>query len=282
MSQSAGSLSWVHCDICKNTAIDLKCMFHFTSCGRTVCNSCCSRLSDVACASCRGVCRTVAMNNKAPANALNMVKDISGQLKNVFKTLNWQERQKKSLVEHRVMVVEKLQKEERRQGEEIARVEEELQNRRAVLKKQEEQEAMLKAELNSLARVGVEGVRRDHGRQREIGYQGQPWLGGGPAQGLSPGGGRSSAFYKGPTQGLSPGGGAMSSAFYKGMAKHSPANSFLGERLDSSRRSVGSGGSRRSREDQNFLGSRPSEFMQMKTPAAWYKPGPLRHGPSPR
>ena len=32
------------------------------------------------------------------------------------------------------------------------------------------------------------------------------------------------------------GGGNMSSAFYKGMAEHSPANSFLGERLDSSRR----------------------------------------------
>ena len=175
------------------------------------------------------------MNNKAPTNVLNMVKDISGQLKTVFKTLNWQERQKKSLVEHRVMVVQKLQKEERRQSEEIARVEEELQNRRAVLKKQEEQEARLEAEIQSLTRGGVGGVRGDHGRQREIGYQGQPWMGGGPAQGLSPGGGRSSAFYKGPTQSGSPGG-AMSSAFYKGMAKHSPANSFLGERLDSSRR----------------------------------------------
>ena len=175
------------------------------------------------------------MNNKAPASVLNMVKDISGQLKGIFKSLSWQERQKRSLVESRVMVVGKLEKEERRVSEEVARAEEQLQNRKAVLKKQEEREAMLKAELNSLTRGVVEGGRGGDGRQREIGHQGQPWLGG-PAQGLSPGGARSSAFYKGPMQGLSPGGGAMSSDFYKQMAKHSPANSFLGERLDSSRR----------------------------------------------
>ena len=214
----------------------------------------------------------MAVNNKAPASVLNCVKDISGQIKGVFKTLSWQERQKRSLVEHRVMGVEKLHKEERRVSEETARAEEQLQNRKAVLKNMEEREAVLKAELNSLTR-GVDGGR---GRQREIGHQGQAWLGG-PPRGLSPGGARSSAFYKGPTRGLSPGGGAMSSAFYKGMAKNSPANSFLGERLDSSRRwfyvedillktlprSVGSGGSRRSREDQNSLGSRPSEFLQV-------------------
>jgi len=219
------------------------------------------------------------MNNKAPSNVLDMVKDISGQLKSVFKTLNWQERQKRFLVEHRVMVVEKLSKEERRRNEEIARVEEQLQSRRAVLKKQEEQEALLKAELNSLTR-DVEGRRGS--REREISHQGQSWLAG-PAQGLSPGNARKSNHQGQPwlaTQGLSPGG-AMSSAFYKGMAKHSPANSFLGERLDSSRRSAGSGGSRRSREDQNSFGSR-AEFLQMKTPAAWYKPGPMRRGPSPR
>ena len=133
------------------------------------------------------------------------------------------------------MFVRQLEKDERKVSEEIARVEEQLQNRKAVLKKQEEQEAMLKAELDSLSRGGVEGGRGGDGRQREIGHQGQPWKGG-PAQGLSPGGARSSAFNRGPMQGLSPGGGAMSSAFYKGMAKLSPANSFLGERLDSSRR----------------------------------------------
>merc|ERR1712112_478009 len=208
-------------------------------------------------------------NNKAPTSVMNMVKDIGGQLKGVFKNLSWQERQKRSMVEHKMMVVEKLQKEERRVSEDVARTEEQLQNRKALLKKQEEQEAMLKAELNSmLARGVVDGGRGDGQRHRELGHQGQAWLGG-------------------PAQGLSPGGGAMSSAFYKGMAKLSPANSFLGERLDSSRRSVGSGaqwagGSRRSREDENSLRSGPSEFLQMKTPAAWYKPGPLRSGPSPR
>ena len=99
------------------------------------------------------------MNNKAPASVLNMVKDISGQLKGIFKSLSWQERQKRSLVESRVMVVGKLEKEERRVSEEVARAEEQLQNRKAVLKKQEEREAMLKAELNSLTRGVVEGGR---------------------------------------------------------------------------------------------------------------------------
>ena len=133
------------------------------------------------------------------------------------------------------MVVEKLGKEERRVSEEIGRVEEQLQSRRDVLLKQEKQEALLKAELNSLTR-GVEGGRGS--REREVSHQGQSWLEG-PAQGLSPGNARRSNHQGQPwqatTQGLSPGG-AMSSAFYAGMAKHSPANSFLGERLDSSRR----------------------------------------------
>ena len=176
----------------------------------------------------------MAMNNKTPTSVMNMVKDIGGQLKGVFKNLSWQERQKRSMVEHKMMVVDKLQKEERKVSEDVARTEEQLQNRKAVLKKQEEQEAMLKAELNSmLARGVVDGGTGDGQRHRELGHQGQAWLGG-PAQGLSPGGARSSAFYNGHTH--SPGGGAMSSAFYKGMAKLRPANSFLGERLDSSRR----------------------------------------------
>ena len=72
----------------------------------------------------------MAVNNKAPASVLNCVKDISGQIKGVFKTLSWQERQKRSLVEHRVMGVEKLLKEERRVGEETARAEDQLQNRK--------------------------------------------------------------------------------------------------------------------------------------------------------
>jgi len=117
------------------------------------------------------------------------------------------------------MFVRQLEKDERKVSEEIARVEEQLQNRKAVLKKQEEHEAMLKAELDSLSRGGVEGGRGGDGRQREIGHQGQPWKGG-PAQGLSPGGARSSAFNRGPMQSLSPGAGLLPSpCFYNFLAR---------------------------------------------------------------
>jgi len=161
----------------------------------------------------------VPVGKKTPASILNFVKEASGQVKAVFKTLSWQESQKKSLLEHRMMFVRQLEKDERKVSEEIARVEEQLQNRKAVLKKQEEHEAMLKAELDSLSRGGVEGGRGGDGRQREIGHQGQPWKGG-PAQGLSPGGARSSAFNRGPMQSLSPGAGLLPSpCFYNFLAR---------------------------------------------------------------
>ena len=146
----------------------------------------------------------MAVNNKAPANVLNMVKDISGQLKSVFKTLNWQESQKRSLVQHREEVLHKMEKHNARLDENLARVEEELQVRKAHLKKMEDREALLKAELNTLTRGNGGDGRGDRN------YQGR--------------------------MGGATGGGNMSSAFYKGMAEHSPANSFLGERLDASRR----------------------------------------------
>ena len=146
----------------------------------------------------------MAVNNKAPANVLNMVKDISGQLKSVFKTLNWQESQKRALVQHREEVLQKMEKQNARLDENLAGVEEELQVRKAHLKEMEDREALLKAELNKLTRGNGGDGRGERNYQSRMG---------------------------GAT-----GGGNRSSAFYKGMAEHSPANSFLGERLDSSRR----------------------------------------------
>ena len=60
-----------------------------------------------------------------------MVKDISGQLKSVFKTLNWQESQKRALVQHREEVLQKMEKHNARLDENLAGVEEELQVRKA-------------------------------------------------------------------------------------------------------------------------------------------------------
>ena len=103
------------------------------------------------------------MNPKAPSSVMNMVKDISGQLKDVFKTLRWQDGQKRELVEHRLKVVESLEKEEKHLERESARVEQELKERKAVLKKMEEREAQLRAELKTLTR-GAEKGREDHVR----------------------------------------------------------------------------------------------------------------------
>ena len=111
----------------------------------------------------------MAVNNKAPANVLNMVKDISGQLKSVFKTLNWQESQKRSLVQHREEMLHKMEKHNARLDENLARVEEELQVRRAHLKKMEDREALLKAELNTLTRGNGGDGRGDRNYQGRVG-----------------------------------------------------------------------------------------------------------------
>merc|ERR1719397_973350 len=106
-------------------------------------------------------------------------------------------------------------------------------------------EAQLKAQLKSLTRRegGSSGGYGSGSREKhQFGHQqspnssllhngqhhGQQWMGNNLPGGRSPGG-------------------PLSSAFYKGISSHSPANSFLGG-LDSSRRSAGSGGSRRSGE----------------------------------
>merc|ERR1712126_752657 len=98
----------------------------------------------------------------------------------------------------------------------------------------EDREALLKAELNKLTRGNGGDGRGDRN------YQGR--------------------------MGGATGGGNMSSAFYKGMAEHSPANSFLGERLDSSRRSVGSNGSK---------GSKRSEEDPCRVVQVWALASPL-------
>ena len=110
----------------------------------------------------------------------------------------------------KVMEGERLEQ-HKKQLDDLEDLEKQLQVER---KKRKEMEEKLKM-IIKLAGEEVEG-RNKGGEERgsSHSHQGQPWL---------------------ATQGLSPGG-AMSSAFYKGMAKHSPANSFLGERLDSSRR----------------------------------------------
>mgnify|MGYP003327372459 CR=1 FL=1 len=45
------------------------------------------------------------MNSKAPTHIQNLFKDVSPQMKAIVKTLQWQDAQKKSIVEHRVIMI---------------------------------------------------------------------------------------------------------------------------------------------------------------------------------
>ena len=45
------------------------------------------------------------MNSKAPSNIQNMFKEVSSQMKFIVKTLNWQDTQKKSIIEHWVITI---------------------------------------------------------------------------------------------------------------------------------------------------------------------------------
>ena len=62
-----------------------------------------ARSRDTSCPTCVGGCNTVEMNGKAPSNIQNLFKDVSSQMKFIVKTLDWQDAQKKSIVEHKVI-----------------------------------------------------------------------------------------------------------------------------------------------------------------------------------
>ena len=90
--------SWVHCNMCMTiTTVRLV----VTSCGKVICSSCKPRLSTITCRQCQGPCtRTVPLSEKAPKEVLNLFTDISEQLKAVFKNYNFQENQKKALLDY--------------------------------------------------------------------------------------------------------------------------------------------------------------------------------------
>ena len=64
-----------------------------------------ARARDTSCRTCVGGCNTVEMNSKAPSNIQNMFKEVSSQMKFIVKTLNWQDTQKKSIIEHWVITI---------------------------------------------------------------------------------------------------------------------------------------------------------------------------------
>jgi len=240
---SGGATYWLHCNLCMHLASVANIRMCMTACGRVVCEGCCPRLRENDCRICRGRCQVVVLNSKAPQNVLNLFKDISGQLKSVFKNLAFQESQKQSILEYKERMFLKLRQEVGKQPEmEIARMQELLKKGQTQLYNLEQKEQSLRATLNSLTSAPAES------RQ-------------GPSHGGT------------STQ--------MSSAFYAGMKELSPARNLHRPRiLESSIRSNGSSGSRGRREQMviergqvpgRTMASPRGDFLQMKTPGIWNK-----------
>ena len=45
------------------------------------------------------------MNSKAPFTVQSLLKDVSAQMKFIVKTISWQDAQRKSIIEHRVILI---------------------------------------------------------------------------------------------------------------------------------------------------------------------------------
>ena len=74
---------------------------------------------------------------------LNLFKNASAQLKEAFKNVSWQEKQKQSILEHKKRNIEKLEKEEKDHDLELKRLEKELEVMREEMKLLENEEMKL-------------------------------------------------------------------------------------------------------------------------------------------
>ena len=122
-----------------------------TSCGKVICSTCKPRLSTLTCRQCRGPCsRSVPLSDKAPKEVLNLFTDISEQLKAVFKNYNFQESQKRSLLEFK----DKKSQQMRKVGGEMIERKKADMDKLAYMKEQmtclERKEAELRNNLNRM------------------------------------------------------------------------------------------------------------------------------------
>jgi len=92
--------SWMHCNMCLSTIPSNLCM---TSCGKVLCGQCMPRFKSRGCPDCRtstsGPCGEVKLDKNAPSDVLNLFRDVSSELKKVFKVNNFQEAQKRRLLD---------------------------------------------------------------------------------------------------------------------------------------------------------------------------------------
>ena len=106
----------------------IKIYFIDKSCGRIVCKDCHPQLSVQHCQACRGPCsRSVELNSRSPPDVKNLFSDPSDLIKPIIKTLDFQEKQKRSYLlsqSKRLAALDAKQKEILRQKKErIAAIE---------------------------------------------------------------------------------------------------------------------------------------------------------------
>ena len=248
--------SWIHCNMCMNITSS---QLVVTSCGKVICSTCKPRLATSSCRQCQGPCtRTVPLTDKAPKEVLNLFTDISEQLKAVFKNYNFQENQKRSLLEYK-----------ERRAQQIKNMGTEFVNRKS---KEVDTFGKMKEKLASLGRREVElkssfnRITSDPGNAvMGMGQGGVDQFG----QGMFGGG----AGNFGQDESMFGGGGQAQGVFGAGMNHgHGVFGDQFGGGKSSTRQSLeraggrSGGGHNRSREN---LPHQPG-FLEMKTPAVWY------------
>ena len=102
---------------------------------------------------------------KAPLKVLNLFKDASEQLKETFKNVSWQEKQKQSILDHKKANIARLEKEEKDHDLELERLEKELEVMREEMRLLEKEETeLLEAEKEKVfnAEFGIKAAKLNH------------------------------------------------------------------------------------------------------------------------
>ena len=88
---------WVHCNNCTSRDVSSLLM---TSCGKVICCRCRPSLATSTCPECRGPCSRVVRLQDAPREVKVLFKDVTQELKIVMKMVNFQDLQRRNLLNH--------------------------------------------------------------------------------------------------------------------------------------------------------------------------------------
>jgi len=91
------AVPWLHCNKCMTPASSCAANLLFTACGTVVCSNCLAGMTS-NCSACRGPCRTVRLDKRAPAEVLRLFKDPDDLIKDIYKILEFQDSQKAKFI----------------------------------------------------------------------------------------------------------------------------------------------------------------------------------------